>query len=330
VYLNGRGKVDEKGVYKIGEGLEDAKVFRDVIGRQELPADALVKLDKAIFAWENNEISNFTQNYDHRERQEQKMLTRVQNTNAALLHMDLYQGKKQLSGYDVWQKVARQEISESDARSYMEANRRMIAGEDEKTDPSKYFEISSRIIDTESSNFIADDGSSVIQLINNSPGLKRQDRINLLNDAISLRKEGNSDRLKDAKNMISAIIPGGKDIMGNSLTDQGRALEYMANQSYRRLFNEYSSSMGPAEAHAKAKESVNKEYSTVKVRVSALQPLYDGVRPESKTDLRNLLAKIQADRASGKMSKAEYDEKSFLARTYMTMLRDTEDMNIRD
>jgi len=326
LYLDKKGYTDKKGVYHIGEGLEEVKLYRDLMEKSgELSADTLVHFDKMIDQWEGQETSNAVQNYNMRERQEEKMLKRVQNTTEAGMHMSLYSGEKVLSGEQVWSLVAQQRLSEQGARSYLEAAKKVVSGEDVKTDPRELNRINNLLLDTVDNNFLTPEGESVIAMISSSPVLKNETKMHLMNDAASLRKENIKGFRADAVKRIDSMIPSTRDMFGRK-TDEAEYSEAEATQAYVRAFQDYREKLSPSEAHEKALESVEKRYLSPQARFDRL-PVFPGVskelpKPRTKEAVASLYETIVKKMESGAISKAEVNEATILAKRYLALIQE--------
>lgn len=301
LYINKRGTVDANGVYHVGKGLEEAKVFRDVIGKLELSEDKLGALDKQLFTWENHEMSQSLESNRAAEARQEKFMKRQQNTNEALAFASMYNDGKVMSPADVWRGVAAQRFGESFASSYISAAQKHADGDDAKTDPTRYAELRKALLDSADDNFIGKDGSNYYNVVSTDPGLRGQDKKELINFAISLSKDKNSGLVRSAEKEIDAVIPATRNIYGQR-TGQSAVLEIEAQKEYLAL-SKPKDNESPQEAHNRALKVVRDKYDRENISLSLMPRFFDGSQPKSLDDCNAVKDAIKKAEADGTLSK---------------------------
>lgn len=322
IYLDGRGKVDANGVYRIGKGLEDVKVYRDVIGRAELSGEQLVALDKKIFAFENKELENNTSNYNMREAQEKRYIAKVQNTNEAKLMSALYDGKQTLSPSQVWDLAASQQISEAGARSYVSVLDQKANGKSTKTNPAAYAHLNNLLHATEASDFITPEGESVVNMVLQAQDISIEDKKSFSNKFFAVREKGGVTRENEIKKLADILSPSTKDVYGQKTTEADR-LEYLIHTTYDSKVEHYRETLTVGQAHDKAIKDIKQEFSSAKEFINVLPPMHDNKKPSDLGSLKTLVSDIKKKKDAGTISEEEYSRQMSLANTYFNAINNT-------
>jgi len=316
LYMDKRGGLDNNGNYKIGKGLEEAKIFRDTIGKLELSEDKLGEIDRKLFTWENHEMQQSLSSKHMQEVREEKNLKRMQNTTEASLFASMYDEKKPmvLTPHEVWKMAASGRISESGAAAYVSMARREATGDDVVSDLRTFDNLKRNLLDSADSNFIDGDTNYINEVVT-AKDLNRNERKELINYASSLRQKESSSRVKIAYKRISASVPNSFDAMGKR-TNVSLVVEQNAQREYDYL-SEPKEGETQVAAHNRALDFVVDKYSKSDIPLQYMPKLYGGVKPKNMEDVNSILIKLKKDFDSQKLDKDVYLSYVKTAKEYM-------------
>lgn len=321
IYQDNRGKLGKDGYYKIGSGLEDARVFRETIGAATLSPESLAFLDKQIGAWEDTEASKYVSNNTRKEAQEAKNKVRAQSTNEAEFY-------NRIDDENPANNPTLQEVNNAFAIGKLSKQshsvlRNAIKSSEAKTDAGEYSVeleqyFNDKLNDMLANHFSDGESNTLIKELEQSTldtATKRQISSKLMalvaGDKSNTRAKANAE-IKEFISPTYKTVQGGGAGPKQVKTDTEQKLERRALERYDELILDGVSNYD-------AVNKVKSDFSGQEPYFASLPSMPGYGKPETREEFIRVANMIEADYASGEegaIGPEEYEELGNIAKNY--------------